>query len=99
MASFFFGVPRALAFFDSDGDTWADAFENYLGTDKYKACGQNAWPPDINSDSKVDTADVDLFKAHFLTKSGDAAFNKRFDLNGDGQIGIGDVGKLIPYFC
>ena len=81
---------------ENDGDGFSNVRENYLGTNPYKSCGTNAWPPDINNDRKVDIRDMASFITPIRrldTKKGDKNFSQRFDLDSDGSITIeGDIG-------
>ena len=57
------------------------------------------WPPDINDDGKTTLPDALRFGLHWNTVSGqDAGYSARFDLNGDGTIGVSDVLSLAPFF-
>jgi hypothetical protein len=52
---------------------------------------------DINADGKVDCTDVGIVKAAFGTKSGQAAFDSRADVNGDGVINIQDLAYVMQH--
>ena len=84
---------------DTDGDGFSNFLEKYLGTDPNRACGENTWPPDFNNSKKVDIFDNNfLAPPRFGTQTGDANFDKRYDLNGDSKINIDDVNVLKNYF-
>lgn len=67
---------------DSDGDGWSDTAESVIGTDLLAACGNNAWPADIDSDMFVDTADIAPLSAAFGNGVPDEAPH-RYDLAPD----------------
>lgn len=78
---------------DDDNDGWTDVDENAIGTDTLDGCTDeagdlDAWPPDINTDTKVDILDVLLYKPQFQEG---AAYDSRYDLNADGSVNIIDV--------
>ena len=50
---------------DRDNDGWTDGAETTIGTNPALACGANAWPPDTNDNTFVDTADIVLLTANF----------------------------------
>ena len=84
---------------DTDGDGFTDEVEAFMGTDPRLACGSGAWPPDFNDDTRVNLADVFLFRSHFATIDGDPDYDRRFDLNADGRINLADVFILRQYFA
>ena len=84
---------------DTDGDGFMDDVEEFLGTDPLVACGPDAWPPDFNDDTRVNLADVFLFRAHFATIKGHPDYDQRFDLNADERINLADVFILRQYFA
>lgn len=49
---------------DADNDGFSDLIEAHVGTNPNDACGANAWPPDINSDTFVDTSDIAAISAY-----------------------------------
>lgn len=55
---------------------------------------------DINGDAlpTVSIQDYAAFNASYGKKTGDAGFNARADLNGDGTISIADYGLMLK-FC
>ena len=83
---------------DPDGDGWNTTDETFIGTDPNLACGNNAWPPDFNSDGTVSISDVLALKPGFNSQSGDENYDQRLDLNADGRISIADVLALKPVF-
>ena len=98
---------QASALVDADGDGFSDAAEKFVGTDPARACNQttaandeatDAWPPDVNDDTRVTVQDVVLFRQVYGSSSGDGAYDKRYDLNMDGAIGISDVVLVRPRY-
>jgi hypothetical protein len=85
---------------DDDNDGFSDSVETYAGTDSLDACPDNsnddAWPVDINMDTRVSIVDVLRFRPVILTQIGDPNYDKRFDLNADGAVGIVDVLLFKP---
>jgi hypothetical protein len=51
--------------------------------------------PDVNSDGRIDCADVSIVKAALGTQTGQPGFNARADLNGDGVVDVRDLAILI----
>jgi hypothetical protein len=83
---------------DSDGDTFADNIECYVGTDSSDNCTDNpgvhdAWPLDINMDKYVSVVgDVLAFRGHVGARPSDGNWDQRLDLNMDSYISVvGDV--------
>jgi hypothetical protein len=84
---------------DSDSDGFFDPTETYMGTDSSLACGPSAgWPPDFDDSGEVDIFDVGPWKAAFGSKSGEAAYSARVDLNADAFINIVDLAILKWFF-
>ncbi len=83
---------------DSDGDGFLDSVETYIGTDPAKACGVNAWPPDVDGDGAVTILDMTNVANAFLTRIGDLKYNKRLDMDADGAITILDMTIVSNYF-
>ncbi len=85
---------------DSDGDGFTNANELYIGTDPYDDCPDgtwdDAWPVDINNDTRCNILDVLLFKPHLGCSVGDGCYDNRLDLNADGIINILDVLLFKP---
>jgi len=87
---------------DCDGDQFNDYIELNVGTDPLDACPDNssddAWPPDINNDTKVNILDVANFRVPFGSCSGDLSYSRRCDLSINDCITILDVAKLrLPW--
>jgi len=80
---------------DTDGDAFSDGAESFLGTDPVDACpdspSDDAWPPDIDRDTRVSILDVLLFKPVMSSAVCDARYNRRFDFTADGNVNILDV--------
>jgi hypothetical protein len=78
---------------DGDCDGFTTAAENYVGTDPLDACpdgpSDDAWPPDINMDTRANILDVLLYKPIMITSVPPSP--ARFDLNADHNINILDV--------
>jgi len=83
---------------DSDRDGFLDTVEVYMGTDPNKACGVNAWPPDVDGDGAVTILDMTNVANAFLTRIGDPKYNKRLDMDADGAITILDLTTVSNYF-
>lgn len=83
---------------DTDHDGFSDNVEAYVGTDSSKACGVNAWPPDVDNDGAVSILDMTKVAGSYNTRIGDAKYNKRYDMDADGAIGILDLNVLANYF-
>jgi hypothetical protein len=87
---------------DDDNDGFPDGDENYIGTDSLDACpddpDDDAWPPDINNDTRVNILDIMEYFAYgsFSGHFGDPAYAKRFDMNADGLLNILDI---MTYFA
>jgi len=78
---------------DDDNDGWTDVDENVIGTDTLDRCTDeaddlDAWPPDMNQDTKANILDVLLYKPQFQEG---ATYACRYDLNASGEIEILDV--------
>jgi outer membrane protein assembly factor BamB len=91
---------------DDDNDGWTDAEENWMGTDSLDACPDNtsddALPPDIKNDRKVNILDVGKFRPVIGSELGgsgpnDYNYDRRYDLKDDAKINILDVTKIRPY--
>lgn len=50
---------------DSDTDGFSDSLEPAVGTDPMRPCGIDGWPPDIDNDTFVDTADMAPLTSNF----------------------------------
>jgi hypothetical protein len=87
---------------DDDNDGTADADENYIGTDSLDACpdssDDDAWPPDINNDTRGNLFDLmEYIAANALpSEQGvDPEYDKRLDLTADGTINLFDIMTFI----
>lgn len=86
---------------DSDGDGFRDSIENYVGTNQNVVCSSatvDGWPPDVDMDKVVSILDLTKMAQAFGAKTGDAKYNKRFDLDADGSISILDLTHAAQYF-
>ena len=75
-----------LADSDDDNDKYRDALEVLLQTAPRLACGADAWPPDFNSDGRVDVLDVLILLKSYPSLGGQPRFNLRVDLVNDQLI-------------
>jgi hypothetical protein len=88
---------------DADGDQWISQNELYIGTDPFDDCpdnsSDNAWPPDIYIDTKVNIFDVmEYYAAGALpSEVGDLQYDNRLDLTADGSIDLFDMMTLVAY--
>jgi hypothetical protein len=57
-------------------------------------------PGDVNGDGQVNCVDIEIVKASFGKKTGQAGFDARADVNHDGVVNVLDLAivsqKLIP---
>lgn len=83
---------------DTDRDGFSDKVEAYIGTDPTKACGVDAWPPDVDGDGAVSILDLTRIASAYGSKVGDANYNKRYDMDADGAISILDLSRAAEYF-
>lgn len=95
---------------DSDGDEWSDEYENYLPTGPNRACpltqGDAAWPPDLNNNAFVDTADIAVLTSDFGRSVNDPNVLHREDIGpwnptatqGNGFIDTGDIAAITQRF-
>ena len=90
---------------DSDGDAFADAEEDEIGTTSFDGCSNtpfandedpDPWPPDFDDDQRVDIGDVLRFKGLILGTV--PPVSPRFDLAVSRRIDISDVIRLKPVF-
>jgi Dockerin type I domain len=82
---------------DLDCDGFTSSAEIFIGTDPTRACGPNAWPPDINNDQTVNLLDVFKIVPVLNTADNAPGSSTRFDLNTDGNINLSDVFKIVPF--
>jgi hypothetical protein len=83
---------------DSDCDGFANSQEAFIGTDPTRACGPNAWPPDVNDDQIANGSDLLAFAPVFGSIAPNQPYNPRFDLNNDGRINGSDLLQVAPFF-
>lgn len=80
---------------DSDADGWTDDQEIFLGTDSNDACPDNrrdnAWPPDLNNDKRVNNGDFVLLNRIIKRNK---PYVKRYDLNLDNKLDSADLGII-----
>jgi subtilisin family serine protease len=94
---------RSLANFspDSDEDGFSNATEIYVGTDPLDSCpddpDDDAWPPDINMDTVVDTSDALLFLDALPSSQGAPSYTPRLDLSPDGAIDVFDALTFLAH--
>ncbi|MBI2021483.1 DUF1554 domain-containing protein [Candidatus Daviesbacteria bacterium] len=83
---------------DSDKDGFLDKVEKVIGTDPLDDCSDksndDAWPPDINNNRKVNTNDYSSVNNHIRRKK---SYNRRFDMNGDGKLDGSDLAIINKY--
>jgi subtilisin-like proprotein convertase family protein/putative hemolysin len=86
---------------DDDNDGFDDALEVYTGTDPLDGCpdgpADDAWPPDINMDTRADVLDMYQFVVAdvLATNLGDPGYNPRFDLDADQSIAVLDLFQYV----
>ena len=75
---------------DDDNDGFTDGEERWISTDELADCatdyGTDAWPPDIDNNTRVNILDVLLYKPKLT-----GAYDARYDLNADRKVNILDV--------
>ena len=84
-------APTSAPANDPDGDGFSTASELFMGTDPARACGINAWPPDLNNDGATDLTDVMMLVQAFMSRT----YTPRYDLNTDGYITLSDIFILV----
>ncbi|MDP3703989.1 MAG: hypothetical protein Q8R78_06335 [Candidatus Omnitrophota bacterium] len=86
---------------DGDGDGFSASAEFYLGTRANQACatapGDDAWPPDLNRDGRVTTADRNLLQPRLGSALGEPGYARRYDLHPDGQLDANDTSRLEEF--
>jgi hypothetical protein len=85
---------------DTDGDSFDDNVELYIGTDPLDACpdeaSDDAWPLDIDRDKEIRVVtDVLNFGDRIGATPGSPNWWQRLDFNGDGQLSV--VGDVLMY--
>jgi uncharacterized protein YkwD len=83
---------------DPDCDGFTSAQEAFIGTDPTRACGPDAWPPDINGDGVTNISDVMSFATFFNSANVTPIYSARYDLNTDGRISLADILVMAPFF-
>ncbi len=88
---------------DDDNDTWSDVSEGFIGTDPLDNCADvasdSAWPPDIDNDTFVDTADIAYLSSSFGL-SVPSQVPARYDVAEppSGFVDTGDIARLTAIF-
>lgn len=87
---------------DTDNDGFSDTIELKIGTSPQSACplssSDNAWPPDVNNDGRVDIKDFSVMRSRMWSNKGDYRYKARLDLNSDNKINNADVDIYKRYF-
>jgi hypothetical protein len=78
---------------DSDNDGWTDAAETTIGTDPALACGNEAWPADINNDGVSDISDITAVGGSFGKSVPPAP--ARHNLAPDPPDGVVDISDIL----
>jgi hypothetical protein len=73
---------------DDDNDGFDDPVELFVGTDPLDAC---SWPPDFDDDHVVTMFDLLNVAGRFGSGGEHPLYSQRFDLDGNGSIGMPDV--------
>jgi len=85
------GCDPCLGNADCDSDGFTDGAEVWIGTDPLDACPDDrddaAWPPDMDNNARITIGDVLYFRLELSRRPPD----RRFDLNADTVVTIGDV--------
>lgn len=93
---------------DDDNDLFSDVIENYAGTNRLLDCGTDAWPPDINNSTFVDTVDIAPLTSLFGVKvAPNGTAPVRYDLAPDPPhpnpdlrfIDTADIARLTSLFA
>jgi hypothetical protein len=83
---------------DPDCDGFTNSLELFVGTDPNRACGPDAWPPDINGDGLVGLSDITGYGAFINSTALPRPYNARYDLNADHRISLLDVTTFSSFF-
>ncbi|NIM48977.1 MAG: hypothetical protein GTO22_06925, partial [Gemmatimonadales bacterium] len=92
---------------DDDSDGFSDDWENWIATNSLDGCADtpasnnewdDKWPPDADDNRTANILDILKFKPAFGSRSGDANWRQRYDLDADEKISILDILRLKPYF-
>ena len=89
---------------DDDNDSWTDVDEHAIGTDTVDGCSDeagdlDAWPPDIDMNTVVDTTDALTFLAAFPSAQGIPPYSHRLDMAAsDGVVDTTDALRFLAYF-
>jgi MBG domain (YGX type)/Dockerin type I domain len=89
------GQMLSVTFIPSDGADYNSASASVL----INVNGRAPVPGDLNGDGVVDCNDLNIIKASFGKKAGQAGFDPRADINGDGIVNVIDLSaeaKLVP---
>ncbi len=75
---------------DTDLDGFSDVVERFISTNSLSGCGENAWPPDVNNDTKVTILDILAVSGNVMSAN-ILHYAARYDLNTDGLIDQRDI--------
>jgi RHS repeat-associated protein len=90
---------------DTDVDGYTDSRESYLGTDANDDCpadgtanneNPDAWPPDFDDNQLANNTDLQKISNYYNQYVPPAS--ARYDLSGNGQIGLSDALAFAPIF-
>ena len=85
---------------DDDDDGWDDTDEAFITTDPLDDCADlssdNAWPPDINNDRRVQGLDILFLRPALGKQEGEPGYVRRYDLDTNGWIQGLDILYIRP---
>ena len=85
---------------DDDDDGWDDTDEAFIATDPLDDCADlssdNAWPPDINNDRRVQGLDILFLRPALGKQQGQPGYIYRYDLDTNGWIQGLDILYMRP---
>jgi uncharacterized protein YkwD len=86
---------------DDDNDGFSDTREQFLGVNPLDNCtggspgtGGDAWPPDTNRDTVINSLDLVIILNGFQKSQGQPGYNQRADINGSGEINVLDISAV-----